>query len=505
MINLKQPTTLRESALIYNSWGLSTIPLEHGSKEPLKKTSWTQYQYERMTKNQIIVTWQGQKDEPNLGLTGGLVSCNFGTIDHDTIEGEKSMMQDSIYREIRSQTFVSLSAKRCLPHVGVKFSKPMKSSDNSRLGINFLSFGKQAASPLSAIYDKSQLLLYTFENFREPLQLNQEQEEYLINRLGLVAIPEEKYFFYGLNHNGYKYVTTGDYTLIGKKDRSSADQKILFILMMQGKSKEDIKEFILSNYYKDSKFFVQRNEPDYYFEHSYNNCLEFIKTKKVETNELVQSYQSKIYSLHNTSDQKVFKFLLSMSTWQGTTENFFASLRTICDHTGIALGTASNSLKRLINVHKVIDLQKVGTRNFQATTFKEPLASTFKILPPPQTLKDSDYFDSTDMEHDVFRNKKGLGAKGKIIFDIIKGLEGCSISEIYKEAKSKGVNSRNTVKTKIEMMIGLEMIRPEGNKFYVNAAADLDTAADHLGTKGTRERNRKDFERQRLGFRNNRF
>jgi uncharacterized protein (UPF0335 family) len=194
-----------------------------------------------------------------------------------------------------------------------------------------------------------------------------------------------------------------------------------------------------------------------------------------------------------------------MSTWQGTTENFFASLRTICDHTGIALCTASTSIKRLINVHKVIDLQKVGTRNFQATTFKKPLASTFKILPPPQTLKDSDYFDSTNMEHDVFRNKKGLGAKGKIVFDIIKGLEGCSISELYKEAKSKGVNSKNTVKAKIKLMIELGMIRPEENKFYVNAAADLDTAADYLGTKGTRERNRKDFERQRLGFRNNRF
>ena len=504
MINLKQPTTLRESALIYNSWGLSTVPLDHRSKEPLKGNSFKKYFYERMTKNQIISTWQGQKDEPNLGLTGGLVSRNCGTIDHDTIEGERDMMQDSIYREIRAKTFVSLSARRCLPHTTVLFSKPMNSRDNAKLGINFLSFGKQAASPLSAIYDKSQLLLYTFENFREPSQLNPEQEEYLIKRLGLVAIPEDKYFFYGLNHNGYKYVTTGDYTLIGKKDRSSADQKILFILMMQGKSKEDIKEFIYANYYKESKFFIQRNEPDYYFEHSYNNCLEFIKTKKVETNELVQSYQSKIYSLPNTSDQKVFKFLLSMSTWQGTTENFFASLRTICDHTGVSIHTASTSVKRLIGCN-VLELQKVGTRNFQATTYKQPLASTFKILPPPQSLKDSDYFDSTDMEHDVFRTKKGLGAKGKIIFDIIKGLEGCSISEIYTEAKSKGVNSRNTVKTKIKQMIVLEMIRPEGNKFYVNAAADLDTAADHLGTKGTRERNRKDFERQRLGFRNNRF
>ena len=502
MITPNKPTTLRESALIYNSWGLSTIPVIHGQKDPLIK--WDKFKYEKMSKNQILSTWQGQENEPNIGLTGGLVSKNLGVLDHDKADGLKELMQDSIFREIRENTFVSISANKHLPHIGVKFSTPMYSTKNSKYGIDFQSFGKYVVSPLSTLQDKKQLLLYTFERFQEPIQLNEEQEDYLIKRLDLKRIPEENYYWYGLNSNGYKYVITGNFELVGKKDRSSADQKILYILIKNGKTKEDIKEFIHSSYYRESKFFVQRNEPDYYFEHSYNRCLDFIQNEKIETNELVKTYQNKIYSLSNTTDQKVFSFLLSMSTWQGTTENFFASMRTISTHSGIALGTASKSVKRLIEDYKVIGLQKIGTRNFQASSFKEPLASTYKILPIPENLQESDSFDNQNLEHDAFRHR-GLGAKGKIVYDIIKGLEGCSLTELKREAKLKGVHSKNTVKSKIRSMLTLEFIHIYENKFYANPLPDLERASEILGTKGIKERSILDYKRQRIGFRVNRF
>jgi hypothetical protein len=502
MITPTKPTTLRESALIYNSWGLSTIPVIHGSKKPLR--DWKKNTYERMTKNEILSTWQGQENEPNIGLTGGLVSRNSAIFDFDSNEGLKEMMQDSIFREIRSNTFVSLSANKHLPHVNVKFSFPIQSTRINKLDLDVKATNGYVVSPLSCIHSNKQLLLYTFEKFQEPLQLNEEQENYLIKRLDLKRVPEENYYWYGLNHNGYKYVTTGDPTLVGKKDRSSADQKILYILIKNGKTKEDIKEFIHSHYYKDSKFFVLRNKPDYYFEHSYSRCLDFIQNEKIETNELIKGYQNKIYSLPNTTDQKVFSFLLNMSTWQGTTENFFASMRTISTHSGIALGTASKSVKRLIEDHKVIELQQIGTRNFLASSYKEPLASTYKILPIPENLQESDSFDNQNLEHDAFRHR-GLGAKGKIVYDIIKSLEGCSLSELKKEAKLKGVHSKNTVKSKIRCMLTLEFIRIHENKFYANPLPDLERASEILGTKGTKERSILDYKRQRIGFRVNRF
>jgi hypothetical protein len=507
----KKPTTLRDSALIYNSWGLSTIPLAHGSKEPVKGQEWKKYQYERMSKNVINLTWNGQANEPNLGIVGGLVSNNNAALDFDSSKLLNEMMHDSVMKEIRSNTLVSLSANKHLPHIHVKFPYPIvtkKIMEGKETLLDVKANGQYVAAPNSCLIVKNQLLLYSFENFKKPLVLNNEQADYLVKRLDLKQVPESKYYFYGLNYNGYKYVTTGDYTLIGKHDRSNADQKILFILMMQGKTKEEIKEFIHANYYKESKFFEYRNEPDYYFEHSYNSCLEYIKDKKIETNSLVQAYQKKIYSIPNNSDQKVFQYLLNMSTWQGTTENFFASMRDISLKTGVSLYTASKSVKRLLGVkssYKVIALEKKGTTHFQATSFKEPLASTYKILPIPENLKDSDIFDSTNMNHDLFRTKKGLGAKGKIVFDIIKGLEGCSLSEVLKEASTKGVKSRNTVKSKIRSMITFELIRMDKNKFYVNPMADFDNAAKHLGTLGTLERQNRDYDRQRIAFRSNRF
>lgn len=218
----KKPTTLRDSALIYNSWGLSTIPLAHGSKEPVKGQEWKKYQYERMSKNVINLTWNGQANEPNLGIVGGLVSNNNAALDFDSSKLLNEMMHDSVMKEIRSNTLVSLSANKHLPHIHVKFPYPIvtkKIMEGKETLLDVKANGQYVAAPNSCLIVKNQLLLYSFENFKKPLVLNNEQADYLVKRLDLKQVPESKYYFYGLNYNGYKYVTTGDYTLIGKHDR----------------------------------------------------------------------------------------------------------------------------------------------------------------------------------------------------------------------------------------------------------------------------------------------
>ncbi|HNF28076.1 MAG TPA: bifunctional DNA primase/polymerase [Leptospiraceae bacterium] len=510
---MKHPETLREAAIHYNDWNLSIIPLQAGSKTPAGM-KWKHYQYEHISRKTIEYTWNGMND-PNIGILGGSISGNLAIIDIDTYKAEKELMQDSIFREIREDSFVSKSAFKHLPHIAVRMQNAVRTGKALNGQIDIKSEGGYVVAPLSTLKDKNQLLMpYTWENFAEPLKLNPEQNEYVMKRFGLELIPEEMYHCYGLTYNEWIYVTTGNYNLIGKEDRSNADAKIIYKQIMYGRTKEQIRDFTVRYFWNGSKFKTYKKGIGFneYFELTYRKCLEYADKQTKKNHELINKYRELIYLVSNNTDQKVLSVLLDVASWTKkgwNDEAFFMSVRTLAEKSGIAAMTASKSLKRLIEKEGIIIKEKEGTRfhkSFDDFAEKKPLAAVYRLNPiiPAnlENLEKAGSFNPENINHDAFRFR-GLGAKGKVIYETLLSLEGATRAELFREVKKRGVKSLNTLKSKLQKMLkfGLIEFDFEKIKFYaVQNPALLEEAAEILGTSGTIEKQKKKHHIQREGF-----
>lgn len=502
------PSNLKDSALQYHDWKLSVIPLKAGSKIPAGNT-WKQFQYEHISRKTIEYTWNGD-NEPNIGILGGAISGNLLIIDIDSYKAEKELMQDSVFREIREKTFVSKSALKHLPHIAVRMQNAVRTGKALNGQIDLKSEGGYVVAPLSEIKDPKQILMpYAWENFAEPLELNPAQNEYMMKRFSLELIPAEHYHCYGLNFNEWEYVTKGNFKIIGKLDRSTADCKVFYKVIRFGKSKDEIREFVSRFYWNGSKFYTYKNGFHDYFERTYQNCLEFIERENRKNESLISEYRKVIYSIPNNTDQKTFAVLLEVAGWKhnGMKEDqFFMSVRTLAEKAGIGEKTASKSLQRLSSLG-VIAKEKNGTR-FKKTLDdfgeKKALASVFRLNPEiPSNLKISDSYNPELINHDAFRFK-GLGAKGLVIYETLLALEGASRAELFKEVKERGVKSLNTLKTKLGTLMetGLVELRDNHKYYAVQNHNSVNSAAQYLGTAGTGERQMKKHKLQRDGFQN---
>lgn len=529
---------------------------KYGTPEYIRQR-WQRYKEVSMSETEFKESFYNE--DTNVAGVQGLVSKNFTILDidypkkFDYFLSNLDRKERDLFYNLESQSWVIQSARGKLVagkrHIGFRTPYPLLQKRlNRECGFEILTNGYSLLPP-SIFYVKNQGLLYTFLNRPEEiLQLTESELE----ALSFLHLEEDKYIFieknqsstkpFGLTQKFFEILFFGHYEKYGfvphtnvnnthgvyHQSRSEAEYQIVLTLNNQSWSFEHIYSLFKNHASQKSKFKQLGSRGFDYLHSCYKRSTVWLRNNKKEIdkhNNLWLNYalnsdwtQSSARSVHTKSAVLHAIHALAIKSYKNKDVNL--SIRQVAETASVHRKTANKYMKEMreegiIELTRNSDLVHANEYELPIRKTKETSASqeltpfqdihkgnSFSVSRGAQscnthTLKDWGTNDTTIsnklVSHDTFRHF-GLGKNGLIIWDM---LNKSSDSLTWKEIAMQTRIGKRTVFRKLAKMQAVGMVTNIDYKWMANSFADLDKAAQQLGTSGKGELQKYQHQQER--------
>jgi len=488
-----------DAAIEYHRQELKVIPLKAGSKIPALKPA-----YDRPFLNSQECENYFYNTDFNIGVECGRASKGFFVIDVDD-RNQYRKHKTELDALIKTGAPV-VETKRGF-HIYTRCPQAMGRAFEKIEGIDFKKSGHVVAPP--SLLETGQLYLFR-EELKEIPFLELEQIPFksreritpgtdLIRTESGILIPYDERphgipmrLFQALDGN------KGEYS-----SRSEADQALITYCVNNGWTAENIIYLFEVHATKETKFKEKGKHGYSYLKTCYSNAVEYLTNNRTAIDRQLDALTLWTENKDNwkgrtaLTDQAVFQAFLQIARRTGKVSDIYASIREIAEAAGIGKNTASKALERipfLKLLRKDIDCFKPAVWSIE--TPKQILSSVPKRDIPSQ----SPCIKGFELNHDLFR-LHGIGKNGRSILASLNSKEWRTLKEIIALTNFP----RRTVHRKLERMqaVGLIEIKAHlnGRLFRRIENADLDKAAEILGTAGTLKRQKAKHKIERGAYR----
>ena len=483
-----------DAVIEYHRQELQVIPLKAGEKTPALKPAYdrpffTLPEYEN---------YFYEKDF-NIGVVCGLASKGFFVVDIDDRKQYKKFKSeiDSLVK-----TGAPVVETRRGYHIWTRCPELTNRTFDKIPGIDFKIKGHVTVPP--SLLETGQLYLFR-EELKEIPVLELEQIPFKSrekNIPGTDLIRVETGLCFSASERPHGIPIQLFQTLHGSKgkysSRSEADQALIVYCVNNGWTLENIVRLFEIHATKETKYREREaNKQGYsYLKTNYSNALCFLTNNRKEIDQQIDALSSWADNKANwkgrtaLTDQAVFQSMLSIARRTGKLSDIYASCREISEAAGIGKSTASNALDRIPFLKLMRkDIDSFTPAVWTIETPKQILSSVPKRdIPthsPPLSIMNNDL----ELNHDLFR-LHGIGKNGRSILASLSSKEWRTLKEIIALTNFP----RRTVHRKLERMQAVGLIEIKGqlyNRLFRRIEnADLNKAAEILGTAGTLKRQR---------------
>ena len=490
----------------YHRQELKVIPLKAGSKIPALKPA-----YDRPFLSLQECENYFYNTDFNIGVECGRASKGFFVIDFDDRSLSKKYKSEiNAFRKIGAPVVETKRGfhiwTRCPEAVGRAFEKVDK--------IDFKNSGHVVVPPSIIPFNEEQQLKLFSYSFREDLkqipEIKLEQIPFksreritpgtdLIRTESGILIPYDERphgipmrLFQALD--GIK----GEYP-----SRSEADQALITYCVNNGWTAENIIYLFEVHATKETKFKEKGNHGYSYLKTCYSNAVEYLTNNRTAIDRQIDALTLWTENKENwtgrtaLTDQAVFQAFLQIARRTGKVSDIYASIREIAEAAGIEYKTASKALDRipfLKLLRKDIDCFKPAVWSIE--TPKHMIRNATKRHIPTH----SPCIKGLELNHDLFRIK-AIGKNGRLILTGLDFKEWRSLSELVVLTNI----NRRTIERKISKMEYAGLIEIKGqlyNRLFRRIEnADLNKAAEILGTAGTLKRQKAKHKIERGAYR----
>lgn len=509
-----------ELARKYHELGLQLVPLPIGEKAARKR--WKHTIEKPQTPDDIALLFGLEKK--NTAIYSGPESGNFATIDIDRPELWGWACQNiPHFVDIASRTLSCKSGGRGGVHLGIRTEKPIENATfrnpkrPDEKGGDIIARNGYALYPRSEVRGGEYEMLFddfggiidlditdpALKDFVRCFNLRSYTEpEPLPDRTTTTGIIYKNGKPWGLSLKAWGLLTRGS-TAGLYQSPSEADQAIITECVLKGWNVETVKELFRRHTYRDKP----KNRPGY-IEHSYLKAEKYLSQNKNQVDHDIDQLHALVNSWPwkgqgGRVDRDVTRSLLEIARRRRSLKAFGASIRELAEMSGISEGPTHRALQR--NPF-IIDSQTNGitcTFTVQAPA-QPPCELNVPVCKsegnPPCELNVPVLQFGEPIKGDVFR-WQGLGKAGA---DIYRTLLQHGESDIKALSQRAGVNIV-TVYRKLNDLerCGLLTIKKQGRQTVLKAipGADLDKAAEIIGTAGTLRRQMERHERDRRAYR----
>jgi hypothetical protein len=502
-----------ELAHFYNNIGIQLIPLPAGTKGG---TAWKKYTGKPQTGEDIDSMFGYERK--NIALLAGGYSNNFAIVDFDETKAFSwACFNIKYFTDIATNT---LSCKtRRGSHIAIRTSEPIRNAKFT--GGDILAQDKYALYPNSIHPNGGEYqFLYDYDAKVWEIDLDDKSLQPFIKHFNLqkngTDIPvnyEGKHVAitgrpYGFPSRLWDLLTIGD--VKGHyHSNSEADQAIITWSVNQGWGYDTIYELFRRFSHEDSRFRKKGKHEESYLKTCFKNAVEYVSEHRSQVDKKIDS----LYQLAHTTqwegrsgrtDKAVYIVMLDIARQTGILE-VGASIREIAERAGINMVTAYRALNRLPYIKQtepavrdkpgIFELTLQNNNNNNNNKFSlSNIPSQFSSSPVLGVLGEL-------YTQDVFRHK-GLGKTAASIYQVL--LKEGDFCDLKKISKLSGVPFQ-TVYRKIPLMkkAGLIEISGDGYGKKIKAVkdADLNKAAQIVGTAGKGEAEKKKHKKERENYR----
>lgn len=477
-----------DAAIEYHRRELKVIPLKAGSKIPALKPA-----YDRPFFNLQEYEKYFYNTDFNIGVECGLASKGFFVIDVDDLNQYRKRKTE-LDALIKTGAPV-VETKRGF-HIYTRCPQAMGRAFDKVTGIDIKSSGHVVAPP--SLLETGQLYLFREElkeiPFLELEQIPFKSRERITPGTDLIRTESGILIPYDERPHGIPMRLFQ--TLFGNKgeysSRSEADQALITYCVNNGWTAENIIYLFEVHATKETKFKEKGNHGYSYLKTCYSNAVEYLINNRTAIDRQIDALTFWTENKDNwkgrtaLTDQAVFQAFLQIARRTGKVSDFYASIREIAEAAGIGKNTASKALERipfLKLLRKDIDCFKPAVWSIAIP--KQALRNATKRDIPSH----SPCIKGLELNHDLFRIK-ALGKNGRLILTGLDFKEWRSLSEIVALTNI----NRRTIERKISKMEYAGLIEIKGqlyNRLFRRIEnANLNKAAEILGTAGTLKRQR---------------
>lgn len=509
-----------ELARKYHALGLQLVPLPTGQKAARK--SWKHTIERPQTAADIALLFGREKR--NTAIFSGPESGNFATIDIDRPD-LWSWYNFNIkhFSDIASRTLACKSGGRGGVHLGIKTERPLENAifrnpkRPDEKGGDIIARNGYALYPRSEVKGGAYEMLFdgfggiidlditdpAIKDFVQCFNLRPYTElEPLPDRTTTGGIIYKNGKPYGLSMKAWGLLTQGD-TAGRYQSRSEAEQAVIVECVLKGWGLDTVKELFRRHSFQGAKFREKQGTQGHkYLEINYRNAEKYLQQNKNQIDRDID----RLYSIADSwpwkgqggrIDRDITRSLLEIARRRRSLEAFGASIRELGELAGVSIGTAFNALRR---IPFIINSETNGITcifTLQAPR-QSPCVLNVQVCKSGDKNEIRQKFDKNSM--DVFR-WQGLGKAGADIYGALLEHGESDIKTLSERARVNIV----TVYRKINDLerCGLLTVEKQGRQTILKAipGADLDKAAEIIGTAGALRRQIERHERERKAYR----
>jgi len=505
-----------ELAHFYHDQKIQVIPLPIGSKGG-PGIYWKYHTVKPQTEKDIDELFMYERK--NIALVGGGYSGNKFIIDFDKPGAfSRACLNVKYFSDIASHT-LSCSARRG-PHLVIDPSEPV-------LGTNFYPGGdyEKGEKPEgqilahalalfpNSIHPKGDQYQFLFDDNIQPvfkLDLDDPKLKDVIQYFNLQKAKTD----IPVNYQGKHIQIIGrphgfpkrlwDLLTLGDLDgryisRSEVDQAIITWSVNQGWGYDTIYELFRRFSCEESKF-RDKGRGHAYLKTCYKNAAEYVHENRRKTDRTLDDLYNFARSIQwqgrtGRTDKAVYLSMLDIARQKGSLE-LGASIREIAERTGTHKDTAWKALNRLPYILRIKPAENDIPDTFKIIT--QNIEGVARTDNPSRKWGGEGM--SVDATLDLFRHR-GLGKTGADIFQALLSLN--DFCDIPTLAQLSSVH-RQTIDRKLDIMEKAGLIEIKGNEYgkKIKAVkhADLNRAAQIVGTAGKGEAEKRQHKRERENY-----
>jgi len=508
-----------ELARKYHELGLQLVPLPIGQKAARK--SW-KHTIEKPQTSADIIGFFGQ-EKKNTAIFSGPESGNFATIDIDRPDlFTWYCLNVKHFTDVASRTLSCKSGGRGGVHLGIRTETPLENAKfinpkkPNEKGGDLIARNGYALYPRSEVKGGEYEMLFddfggiidldikdpALKDFVRCFNLRSYTEpEPLPDRTTTTGIIYKNGKPYGLSEKTWLLLTRGD-TNGRYQTRSEAEQAVIFQCVLKGWDLDTVRELFRRHSPHGSKFRekLTGRQGDKYLAICYRNAEKYLARNKAQIDRDIDQLHALVTSWPwkgqgGRVDRDITRALLEIARRRRSLEAFGASIRELGELSGVSVFTAHKALSRnpfIINSE---------TNGITCTfTVQAPCVKNVIVLQSEGSTGNEIQGKFNENSQDVFR-WQGLGKAGA---DIYRALLQHGESDIKTLSQRAGVAFK-TVYNKLNDLerCGLLTIKKQGRQTILKAVpgADLNAAAEIIGTAGALKRQIARHDRDRAQYR----
>lgn len=514
-----------ELALAYHEQGLQLIPLPAGVKAAKRK--WKHRLERPQTAGDVREMFGHQA--VNTAIYSGPESGNFTTIDIDDPPLYSWACQNvRHFTDLVTRTLACKSGGRGGVHIGVKTERPLSNThfnhpaDPAKKGGDIIAAGGYALYPRSMVRGGAYQLLFdgfggivdldihdrALKDLIHVFNLREHVEpEPLPTRDTTTGIIYKDGKPYGLSLKAWNLLTKGD-TAGRYATRSEADQAVIVSCVLRGWDLDTVRELFRRHSYQGGKYREKERHRDKYLAICYRNAEKYLSQNKAEIDTNIDRFHDLVNSWPwkgqgGRVDREITRALLEIARRRRSLDGFGASIRELGELAAIGTGPTHRALQRNPFITDSTTDGITCTFTLQAP-YNTPCVKSVPVCKTqertPTCVKSVPVLQSgNNTRADVFR-WGGLGKAGADIYADLLQYGDSDIKTISERARVNIV----TVYRKINDLerCGLVTVRKQGRQTILKAVqgADLDRAAEIIGTAGALKRQIERHDRERKAY-----